>query len=176
MSAPKILIGFCRGTALLSRIIEWFTGGPSHAFVLYWSDAFGGWLSVGAEATGWTTLPAESMEHVVSLYELPGVDLAQGLAANRLSLGAPYDIGGLLGMSWVMVAWRWLRRRVRNPLETRGAWFCSEICAAIIRDSGVLLSLAPGETDPGRLESEIVALRAEPVTDRAAYPITWEAP
>ncbi len=173
---PDILIGFCKGTALLSRIIEWFTGGgPSHVFILYRSEDFGGWVSIGSEAKGWIPLPAESMENVTDLYSIPGLDLRKGLRASRPDLCANYDIGGLLGMSWVMVAWRFLGKKVRNPLLTLGAWFCSEAAALVVRRSDGILTLGPGETDPLRFQEEIVSVfSATKVTDRAAYPVKWK--
>ena len=173
---PDILIGFCKGTALLSRIIEWFErGGPSHAFALWRSDRpWGGWCTTGSEWNGWTTEAGEAMDQVVSLLWLPSYDLAVGMAKNRSALNAGYDIGGLLGMSWVEVGWHWLKRRVRNPLESKRRWFCSEIMAKVCRDSGVPLEIAPGETDPATLHDELVRLGAVEITDRAEYPVKWK--
>lgn len=165
---PTVYIGFCRGTGLVSQIISWFTdGGPSHVFLAWYDEWWGGWVSLGSEAEGWIYLAAERMGNVSSVYRMPDTNLWIGLARNRERLGSRYDFGGLLGMGWVMLAWHWLRRRVRNPLENRSAWFCSEAVAQILRDSGVGLELEPGETDPARLETEIRL--------HGAQAIPWEA-
>jgi hypothetical protein len=167
---PVVYVGFSAGTSWLSRLIQWFTGGrASHVFLAFYSSEFGGWLQLGSEVGGWVFQPAEQAGGVCAVYEMP-VDLWPGLRGSRQYLGTPYDIGGLAGMAWVMVAWRWLGRRVRNPLESHASWFCSEICAEVVRRSGVRLALAPGETDPSRLEQELLNAGAR------AVPVPWGTP
>lgn len=162
---PQIYIGFCRGTGLFSRVISRFTkGGPSHSFLAWYDEWWGGAVSLGSEGQGWIYLPAERMANVSALYRMSRVDLWCGLRTNRARLGTRYDFEGLLGMGWVMLCWHWLKRRVRNPLESRSAWFCSEAIAQVLRDSGAPVDLPPGETDPARLEAEIRLLGAEQIS------------
>lgn len=158
---PTVFVGFSFGAGWLSRLIRWFTGGKaSHAFLLFWDPCFGRWVQLGSEAGGWMLTVAPTAN--AWLYSMPGVDLSAGLRAHADKLGTPYDFGGLLGMAPLMLAWRWFRWKLRNPLQARGAWFCSEAVADILRDCGVPLTLAPGDTDPERLEQEIVRLGAVP--------------
>lgn len=151
---PRVYVAFYWGTAWYSKVIEWFTNGPSHAALVYVDDEFGAWLQLGSEANGWVFIPCRTSD-ILRAYELPGIDLWKGVRKQIGWLNAPYDFGGLFGMAWVMVAWRWFKMKVRNPLQSRKAWFCSEMVAQICRDSGMTLDLEPGEMDPGRLEKEL---------------------
>jgi hypothetical protein len=171
---PVVFIGFCKGKGVLSRIIEWASGGgPSHAFLVYQSQELG-WIAISAEARGLLVLPAEAMENVCGLYYFPGEAgvLLSGIQKNRQWLGAPYDIGGLLGMGWVEVCWHWIKRRVKNPLDSKSAWFCSEFTAKVAADSGKKLDLPVGQTDPLHLEDEIVSCGAVS-TRLPCVPVRW---
>lgn len=155
---PAIYVAFYWGTAWYSRVIEWFTKGPSHAALVYWSSTFQCWIQLGSEANGWIEIPLR-VPDIYRLYRPPeGVDLWKGVRANVDQLGSWYDYGGLVGMSVVMVMWRWFKLKVKNPLQSKKMWFCSEAVAKIYNDSGVPapLELGTGETEPLRLEGEIV--------------------
>jgi hypothetical protein len=159
----KVYVGFASGTSWLSRAIEWFTKGKeSHAFLLFWSADWNAWVNVGAELGGWICQVQSEVGDTCALYEMPA-DLTAALHKNAQWLGAAYDVGGLLGMAWVMVVWNWFKHRVRNPLNSRGAWFCSEIVAQMLRDAGLQVSLPPGQTDPHRLRLEVESLGGRPV-------------
>jgi len=165
-----IYVGFSTGSGPGSRLIRWLTGGgASHVFVAHWSRSWDAWVLLGADFSGgWSYKSMEQFLRVkpgrrrpkhrlVSLYAVPE-SLWDGLRKNVRWLGSPYDLRGLAGMGVVMVAWQLFRRRVRNPLGGRRAWFCSEIVAQVLRDAGVRLQLAPGNMDPARLERAVAAL------------------
>ena len=164
MNKPTVYIGFCTGTGWLSRIIEWFSKGPSHAFLLYYDDEFGGWLQLGEEIGGWVQMAGEYISNVTSLYELPEVDIWAGLRANRTWLGSGYDFGGLLGMSWVSIAYYWFKMKVKNPLSSKTNWYCSGIIQKVISESpgGENFKLDPATTSPRFLEDEIKKFGAIP--------------
>jgi hypothetical protein len=156
----KIYIGFLRTDSWISKLILKFTGGKwSHAFLCYYSAEFETWLQLGSEINGWVHEPVIGLASPHLFYLLPTpFDLGLGLKKNVKWLGTGYDFGGLLGMAWVLIAWRWLKRQIKNPLQSDASWFCSEIVAQIMRDSGATLTLEPGSTDPNRLELEVQAL------------------
>jgi hypothetical protein len=37
-----------------------------------------------------------------------------------------YDYAGIFGFAWVIVAWQWLKRKVRNPVASPSSMWCSE--------------------------------------------------
>jgi hypothetical protein len=153
----NVYVGFSRGTSWIARAIQWFTRGKeSHAFLLYWSADYGTWMNVGSELGGWICQVQDAPGETCALYSMP-VDLSDALRKHRDWLGASYDVGGLLGMAFVMVAWNWFKQRMRNPFNAKGAWFCSEIVSKILRDAGLPLALPPGQTDPHRLRLEVEA-------------------
>lgn len=133
-----IYVGFgYDGRSWLSRLIAWFSGGRvSHAFFLLCDPVFG-WEVLGCEARGFYPMPASvwSPSYVCDLFAVP--HLEDALRANRAALGAPYDFGGLLGMTWVQAIRYFLKRRVANPLTHVGAWFCSAIVAQVMETEGI---------------------------------------
>jgi hypothetical protein len=160
-----VRICFSTSTSLISRLIRYFTKSKfSHAFLTRWSQDWLGWLGVGSQLGGWMEQAGENFEtggvSVVHCLVLPNINIWEGLRKNRKLLGAPYDIGGLLGMSWVEVLWRLFKLKVKNPLNSRKAWFCSEIIVKILKDSGLDLGLDPGSTDPEVLYEALVATGA----------------
>lgn len=157
---PPPYVYFVKGTSWVSRLIRWATGqGPSHA-ALAWRDERLGWLALTAEWNGWVVRPCSTVGGVSACYAVPGVDLWTGIRANLPLLAAPYDyVGAFLGQAVTSMAWAWLKLRLRNVLKGSGV-YCSQITAAVCRDSGVPLALSPSETDPGMLEDELVAAGA----------------
>ncbi|HTP24777.1 MAG TPA: hypothetical protein VMK12_03860 [Anaeromyxobacteraceae bacterium] len=143
----------------ISRVIAWFIKAKiSHTFFLYKDELFG-WVALGANARGFypeTVKTAWSPSYVVGLYAVPKLDLA--LAMNRDKLGAPYDYTGLVGMTWVEFCWHVLRRRVRNPLTTPHAYFCSAIVAQVLDSDGSKLG-APRSIDPAEVRDACVAAK-----------------
>jgi hypothetical protein len=123
----------------LSRLIAWFSGGKiSHTFFLICDPVFG-WEVLGAEARGFYPMAADTWapSYVVDLFAVP--HLEDALAAQRKARGAPYDVGGLLGMTWVRAVWYFFKRHVGNPLTKPGAWFCSAIVAQALEAEGISL-------------------------------------
>lgn len=168
MNPNTVYVAFYWGTAWYSKAVEWFTkDGPSHVAFVHWSEDWESWLQLGSEAGGQLYLPTRGLD-IHTVVALPNIDIWKGLRANISLLGQPYDFAGLLGMSVVMVAWNWLKMKVKNPLQSSKAWFCSEYATKVLRDSGVKLEIDPGETDPGRLLHELLMQSAEGV-DKAIF-------
>jgi hypothetical protein len=51
-------------------------------------------------------------------------------------LDTPYNVRGLFGMAWVILA-RWLKLKARNPLVSSQGMFCSESVAFVLVQSAV---------------------------------------
>jgi hypothetical protein len=155
-----VYVAFSGGTGWLQRLIKWFSRSDvNHAFLVLWDADFGGWVQLGADTGGWIQSPAEDRLKlpVCRLYAPPpGVDLRVGLKGLRTVLGAGYDVGGLVGMSWVMLMRRF-GRKVKNPLQRSSKWFCSEIVDVVCARSGWELALDEHAIDPGAEEKAVVA-------------------
>lgn len=155
-----VYVAFSGGSGILQRIIKWFSRSDvNHAFLVLWDPDFGGWVQLGADAGGWIQSPAENRRglKVVRLYSPPaGVDLRKGLADLRSVLGAGYDVGGLVGMAWVLFMRRVFKRKAKNPLQDGRKFFCSEIVDLVLARSGCDLGLDESAIDPGAEEKAVI--------------------
>jgi hypothetical protein len=153
-----VLVGLSGSRGWIGRLIRFFQGGDiNHAFILR-RDPVTGWMNLGADPGGWLSTPAEKAREnkVVRLYlPPPGVDLNVGLAKLRYLLGEKYDVGGLVGMAWVLLL-RKFGKKVANPLQSKRAVFCSEIVDMVLDRSGCDLGLKDGAVDPRQLEEAIL--------------------
>jgi hypothetical protein len=125
----------------LSPLIRWVMGTPySHIWILLDDALFDEDMVLGAENEGFTLFPYERFlltNNVVKIYDPhPDYHLEVGLRQAVTLIGEPYDKLGLLGMAWVMLG-RWLKRKVRNPLASKKALFCSESVAMVLVKSAV---------------------------------------
>jgi hypothetical protein len=153
LDRSKFHIGFSQGSSFIAKTIMKFTESKySHSVIAYHSAEWDGWVALGADEGGWMLTPLEG-EHLIDIYSIPQI---LPLHNYRGWLGSSYDIGGLLGMSWVEVNFHLLHRQVHNPLNARRSWFCSEIITQILEDSGMKLGLVPGDTDPQMLRNALV--------------------
>jgi hypothetical protein len=146
------------GPGWLQRLIKWGSKSDvNHAFFVLYDEDFGGWMQVGADAEGWRETDAAPRLKlpVCRLYAAPaGIDLRVGLKTMRETLGAKYDIGGLVGMAWVILMRRF-GRKVKNPLQRGNKWFCNEIADVVCEKSGWDLGLDEHSTTPGDWEKAL---------------------
>jgi len=150
-----IRVGFSTSRSLVSRIIRAFTRSPvSHAFLVVDDSFFGLPLVMEADRNGFVLVPFKGYadaHQVVALFE-PLYPLETGVKLAAEWLGTRYDYVGVLGMFFVVVG-RWFGRKVRNPLVSSRAVFCSEVLARVLMASGYPGSdaLDPDNTSPAEL-------------------------
>jgi len=125
----------------LSPILRRVMGTPySHIWILLDDALFDVDMVLGTETHGFQLIPYERFlktNNVVMVYDPdPSYHLDVGLRAVAPLIGEPYDKVGLIGMAWVMLG-RWLKRKVRNPLASSKALFCSESVALVLAKSAV---------------------------------------
>jgi hypothetical protein len=61
------------------------------------------------------------------IYEYEFVpDMQEGLAHAWSHIDDNYDYAGIFGFAWVIIAWQWLKRKVRNPVASPNSMWCSE--------------------------------------------------
>jgi hypothetical protein len=125
----------------LSPILRRIMGTPySHIWILLDDALFDVDMVLGTETHGFQLIPYERFlkaNDVVMIYDPhPSYRLDVGLRAVAPLIGEAYDKVGLLGMAWVMLG-RWFKRKLRNPLASSKALFCSESVALVLTKSDV---------------------------------------
>jgi hypothetical protein len=125
----------------LSPILRRIMGTPySHIWILLDDAIFDVDIVLGTERDGFQCIPYDRFakkQNIIAVYDPdPSYRLDVGLRAAAPLIGEPYDDVGLIGMAWVMLA-RWFKRKVRNPLASAHALFCSESVALVLVKSAV---------------------------------------
>jgi hypothetical protein len=145
-----ITVLFSRTGHPLSRFIRWATGSfCSHVALLYTEPTMGIDVVLEANEDGFGMLSLEQWRQrneEVYRIDVPA-DLGTGLRAVAVELGERYDVEGLVGMAVVMLG-RWLRRRWRNPWQSRRAMFCSELVSRVLIAGGWPVEVDPSATSP----------------------------
>lgn len=159
-----IYFGFSTTDVWLSKIIRAGTGSKySHCWIRHGSAVWGGTWITHADwpvLRQWPWRAATTQWTVKQLYR-PTWDVRPALASVRADFEEGYDVPGLLGMVFVELAWKWFRRRVKNPFASPKAVFCSEFVADIFRAAKL----------PGTEHWDTEALAPEDVADFcAAHP------
>lgn len=129
---------FTASKTLFGRLIRWFTRGKvSHVFLEYDSSLWGGrWV---AEATigGVRKVPSYKARHNV-IFEYRATK-AGNAACNSIAkyFGNAYDYINILIFAWFIIAWRWLKLKIRRPHRSTKAQVCSELVARWVIAYGV---------------------------------------
>ncbi len=53
-------------------------------------------------------------------------NMSEALRHTYDHLGDQYDYAGIFGFAWMIICWRLFSRRIRNPLASASAMWCSE--------------------------------------------------
>lgn len=136
-SRPQVVIGFSTPTRfnVLSWAIRKITGSrASHAWLGVVDPLFRLEMVMEAHTTGMRLVPRAlfaTTNRVVAVARPQG-DFSAALAGAGKCLGEKYDLGGLFGMAFVLVA-RWLRLKARNPFNDTNALFCSEAVVQVLK-------------------------------------------
>lgn len=131
-----IIVGFSTGSSIVARLIRWFTQSKiSHVYVRYYDCSLGTWMVIGAKFLG---VEVESFskfkEKSKIIFEfkcLKSLDVALKTMSSRI--GQPYDFPALLGMSWVVLMWKWMKVRIVNPFSDSRTFICTEFVMDILR-------------------------------------------
>jgi hypothetical protein len=151
----------------LSPLIRKVMGTPySHIWVLLEDALFDIDMMLGTERIGFVTLPYERFleeSNVIQVWDPdPSYKLEVGLYELVKRIGQPYDKVGLVGMGWVVALARWFKRKVRNPLASNKAMFCSEAVAYMLAKSAVpeAAMLVPERATPRDVVAVLDGMRA----------------
>jgi len=64
-------------------------------------------------------------DKLVHEFEIKG-DMAEPMAHAWTHIDDDYDYAGIFGFAWVIIFWRWFKRKVRNPVASPNTMWCSE--------------------------------------------------
>jgi hypothetical protein len=139
MADMDVFFGFSSSQWWVSKIIMRATRAKvSHAFLLLKGTDLGD-LVYEAGWDGWRASTPEALTsgttRIVELVPVPPsmrAAVTAAVVASRSSLGEGYDYEGLLGMAWVELAAKWLRKKVKNPFRSARTMFCSDAVVALI--------------------------------------------
>lgn len=151
---PEIRIVFTAGTHWVSRAIRWVLRSEvSHVFIDYPSAVWGGrWVAESTKG-GVRKVPAiKARNHLHSEF-VCRFDARSGFSAVSRYFGDEYDYVGAAVVGVLALLWRWFKVKVRNPLRSSRAQFCSELVARILIGSNVpgTERWDPEKAGPGRL-------------------------
>lgn len=134
---------FERDDTFLGRAIRWFTSGRvNHVAVTYRSEDWQSEWVVEALPKGVTCRPVRNRKwaYVVT----PKKDVSKSLRAASDYLDRKYDFKGFFLFAIIILAWRWLRIKIRKPSLSGKAQICSEFATHVI----LLPVLGPVVDDP----------------------------
>lgn len=152
MDGGLVRIHFTRASGLVAWLIRAVTGGSVTHVGLGLSDgrivhADQGGVQVAAtmaDFLGEDRRLAATYETVVE----PKIDEAKILEDF---VGRPYDYDGLIGALPGVLAWRWWKVRIGNPLAKDREFFCSEFVCELLKPSGIMPAKDPGTLTPAAL-------------------------
>ena len=161
----------------LSPLLRRIMGTPySHIWILLEDALFDIDLMLGTEKIGFVPLPYERFleeNNVIQVWDPdPSYKLEVGLYELVKRIGQPYDKVGLLGMAWVVAFARWFKRKVRNPLASAHAMWCSEAVAFLLTKSAVpeAAMLVPERATPEDVVAVLDGMKSSPQTAPQASP------
>lgn len=112
---------------LLSSAIKWFTKSKvSHCLIGV--EVHGIKMFLHCTAGGVILTPRQKYERsnlILNEYKLRS-DVSDALAHAYSHLNDAYDYAGIFGFAWIIICWRIFRRRIRNPVASAKAMWCSE--------------------------------------------------
>lgn len=128
--------GFSTSNQWISRLIRKVTKGKtSHCWVTFYDDTLQTDLVLEASFWGYRliTLKQFLKDNVIIKIVDPIVPLEQGLIQAASWLGSYYDVEGMVSAGVAGLWYRWFKRRIKSPLHSGKALFCSESVLKIMQ-------------------------------------------
>ena len=147
-------IAFFQGSGLLPKTIMRAIGSTVSHTAIGGADLFGTKVFIHASIGGVQACDRATMlaaHHMVAEFRI----LADVDTQNAVKkLGEKYNYVGLFGFLPVILAWRWFKKRLRNPFSSPHALVCSELVRELDPEGAVIpewKERSLHETDPGWL-------------------------
>jgi hypothetical protein len=146
---------FTASKTFFGRLIRWLTGGKvSHVFLEYDSSLWGGRWVAEATVGGVRKVSSARARHNVVWEYRAKQDTRVACYSIAKYFGNAYDYAGIFVFAWLIIAWKWLKLKVRRPHRSTKSQVCSELIARWAIAYG-----APGTTnwDPEQVTPQMVA-------------------
>lgn len=128
----KIRVGFSTTNMWFSRLIRWTLGTKvSHSYIRFYDPFLEMNLIVHADLPGVVIEDAVEFDKVTTVieeYEIEDERLRFILAKNLKLLRRKYDWWNILGWAWVIAFKRWIKKKMRNPVEDPKKLICVQYC------------------------------------------------
>ena len=150
----EIRIVFTASAHWMSRVIrKVMRSQVSHVYIDYPSDMWGGRWAAEATKGGVRKVQVRKAKKYVFAEFQCKFDAKPGLRSVAKYCGEDYDYIGALAFGVLVLLRRWLKVKVRRPLSSSKAQFCSEFVTRFLQGAGIAetLNWNVEKSDPGRL-------------------------
>lgn len=145
---------FTRGNGWLGKVIRFFTKSKfNHVAFTYYDENFGQDMVVEAITSGFHVRPlSKLLSDSTIVHRVTLANHYKPLPILAKWLDKRYDFGGLIGEAFVKIA-QLFKRRIKNPLASSSALFCSESAVKLLQELGYpgAETLVAETTDPQML-------------------------
>jgi hypothetical protein len=137
----EIIIGFSRPKKYnpFSALIMWAGKSDfSHAYIKYFDQFTKQWMIFQASSLKVNFESEERFlekEEIIAEFVIPISDRIKRktLQWAQNTVGSPYGTLKILGFAWVVFC-RKLGKKVSNPFQEKGSFFCSELATCVLED------------------------------------------
>lgn len=137
----KIRVGFSTTNSWISKTIRWFTkGNISHSYIRFYDDFLDEDLVMHADWPGVLIEPAalfEATNIVIEEFEITDPRLKGSIKYNLRHLRKKYDYWNLAYWAKVITFKRWIKRKIKKPVENPTRMICVDFCLFILNRAGI---------------------------------------
>jgi hypothetical protein len=135
----------------VSRVIRWFLNSDvSHTYMKIKGGLMGADVTFHADVGG-VLIHLEEVfnveNNVVEEYEIDDPRIERAITCNLRHLGKKYDYMRLFSWAWFLAFKRWMKLKIRHPIEAPSKLICVDLLIRILNQAGVC-SLRYGTMTP----------------------------
>jgi hypothetical protein len=137
----KIAVGFSTTTLLVSRIIRWVTSSDiSHSYIRFYDATLGVDIVCHADFPGVVIVPTSKFDSeniAIEEFEIDDARLNTSIRKNMRLIGKRYPRRKLIAWIPFVLFKKWLKRKVKNPLDDPDGLICVDFCLHILNDADI---------------------------------------
>lgn len=136
----KVRVGFSRTDTFVSKAIRWFLGSNiSHTYIRYHDEFMDMDWVAHADWPGVIPIPADRFEKenvAVEEYEFEIPKAALKFNLHRF-VGGRYDYLAIFGWAWTIAFRRWLKQKIKNPIDDPKKMICVDFCLRVLNTAKI---------------------------------------